>query len=147
MRITSRFTIAVHIITAIDYFKDTETVTSAFLAGSVGANPVIIRTVMSKLKEAGIIDISRGRSGITLARPLDEITLYDVYDAVDCADRSGLFNFHENPNADCPVGRNIHKAMDGRLLRIQQRMEDEMRQMTLADVTADTLSAIEAEKL
>lgn len=47
MQITSRFTIAVHIITAIDYFKDTEKVTSNFLAGSVGTNPVIIRTVMA----------------------------------------------------------------------------------------------------
>ena len=36
MQITSKFTIAVHIITAIDYFKDHEKVTSNFLAGSVG---------------------------------------------------------------------------------------------------------------
>ena len=43
MQITSRFTIAVHIITAIDYFKDSEKVTSNFLAGSVGSNPVIVR--------------------------------------------------------------------------------------------------------
>ena len=38
MQITSRFTIAVHIITAIDYFQDKEKVTSSFLACSVGAN-------------------------------------------------------------------------------------------------------------
>ena len=83
MQITSRFTIAVHIITAIDYFKDNEKVTSNFLAGSVGANPVIVRNVMGNLKEAGIIDISQGKSGITLVKKLDEITFYDVYKAVD----------------------------------------------------------------
>ncbi len=111
MQITSRFTIAVHIITAIDYFKDSEKVTSNFLAGSVGSNPVIVRNVMGNLKEAGIIDISQGKSGITLAKKPDEITFYDVYKAVDCVNDEGLFHFHENPNPDCPVGRNIHKAL------------------------------------
>ena len=138
MQITSRFTIAVHIITAIDYFKDSEKVTSNFLAGSVGANPVIVRNVMGNLKEAGVIDISQGKSGITLAKKLDEITFYDVYMAVDCVNDEGLFHFHENPNTDCPVGRNIHKSVDGKLMKVQQAMEDEMKRITLADVVTDT---------
>lgn len=134
MQITSRFTIAVHIIAAIDYFSDSETVTSSFLAGSVGANPVIVRNVMGSLKEAGIIISSQGKSGMSLAKGLDEITFYDVYKAVDCVDEEGLFHFHENPNIECPVGRNIHKAMDDRLLQVQNAMEDEMRRITMADV-------------
>mgnify|MGYP001264675310 FL=1 len=72
MQITSKFTIAIHIITAIDYFGDTMKVTSSFLAGSVGANPVIVRNVMGNLKAAGIIETSQGKSGIRLARKLDE---------------------------------------------------------------------------
>ena len=51
MQITSKFTIAVHIITAIEYFGESETVTSNFLAGSVGANPVIVRGVMRSARE------------------------------------------------------------------------------------------------
>lgn len=74
MQITSKFTIAIHIITAIDYFGDTMKVTSSFLAGSVGANPVIVRNVMGNLKAAGLIETSQGKSGIRLARKLDEIT-------------------------------------------------------------------------
>ena len=143
MQITSRFTIAVHIITCIEYFKDTETVTSNFLAGSVGANPVIIRTVMSKLKDAGIITISQGKSGIGLARELSEITFYDVYQAVDCVDDTGLFHFHENPNMSCPVGRNIHSAMDEKLQVIQDTMEEQMKQITIADVVDDVRREIE----
>ena len=137
MQISSRFTIAVHIITAIDYFKDDVKVTSSFLAGSVGANPVIVRTVMGSLKEAGIISISQGKSGIVLSRPLEKITFYDVYKAVDPIDEEGLFHFHENPNAACPVGRNIHKAMDKRLANVQRSMEDEMQKISLAEVVAD----------
>lgn len=123
MQITSRFTIAVHIITAIDYFKDNEKVTSNFLAGSVGANPVIVRNVMGNLKEAGIIDISQGKSGITLVKKLDEITFYDVYKAVDCVNDEGLFHFHENPSTQCPVGKNIHALLDDKLKGIQTAME------------------------
>ena len=145
MQITSRFTIAVHIIIAIDYFSDSETVTSNFLAGSVGANPVIVRNVMGNLKEAGIISISQGKSGMSLAKGLDEITFYDVYKAVDCVDEEGLFHFHENPNIECPVGRNIHKSLDKRLEDIQKAMEERMRETTLAEVVADTRSEIEKE--
>ena len=134
MQITSKFTIAVHVITAIEYFKGKETVTSNFLAGSVGANPVIIRNVMGKLKDAGIITVSQGKSGISLAKDLSDITFYDVYEAVDCVNEEGLFHFHENPNTDCPVGRNIHSAMDGYLRTIQESMEDEMKKITIADI-------------
>ena len=142
MQITSKFTIAVHVITAIDYFKDHEKVTSNFLAGSVGANPVIVRNVMGNLKEAGIIDISQGKSGITLAKRLEDITFYDIYRAVDSVSDEGLFHFHENPNANCPVGRNIHKAVDEKLLKVQQAMEAEMKQITLSDVVEDTRKEI-----
>ena len=145
MQITSKFTIAVHIITAIDYFKDNEKFTSSFLAGSVGANPVIVRNVMGDLKEAGIIDISQGKSGIALAKKLDEITLYDVYIAVGCINDGGLFHFHENPNANCPVGRNIHKAMDDRLFSVQNAMEDKLKNITLAEVVKATRQEIETE--
>ena len=145
MQITSKFTIAVHVITAIDYFKDREKVTSNFLAGSVGANPVIVRNVMGNLKEAGIIDISQGKSGITLAKRLDDITFYDIYRAVDGVSDEGLFHFHENPNANCPVGRNIHKAVDEKLLKVQQAMETEMKQITLSDVVEDTRKEILSE--
>lgn len=141
MQITSKFTIAVHIIAAIDYFKDSEKVTSNFLAGSVGANPVIVRNVMGNLKESGIIAISQGKSGISLAKELGEITFYDVYKAVDCVDDDGLFHFHENPNINCPVGRNIHIAMDEKLQRVQNIMENELSRITMADVVADVRKA------
>ena len=81
--------------------------------------------------------ISQGKSGIELAKGLDKITFYDVYMAVNCVDDEGLFHFHENPNIKCPVGRNIHLAMDEKLQRVQDTMENELRHITVADVAAD----------
>ena len=137
MQITSRFTIAVHALAFIDLFQDKQRVTSNALASSIQVNPVIIRTVLSKLKEAGIIDARQGSGGSRLARPLNEISLYDIYKAVDTGDETGLFHFHENPHPKCVVGGNIHKALDDKIQRVQDTMEDELRKITMADVVDD----------
>ena len=138
MQIGSKFTIGIHIITAIDYFKEMDRVNSEFLAGSIGVNPVIVRTVISQLREAGIVQTQRGSSGAELTRPLDEITLYDIYKAVGSVDeKEGLFHFHEQPNPACPVGRNIHKVLDQRLIDAQKAMEEELKSITLADIAVE----------
>ena len=137
MQISSKFTIGVHLLAVIDYLGENEKVTSSVLAGSIGVNPVIVRNVMGNLKEAGLISISQGKSGISLTKTPGQITFYDVYKAVDSVNEDGLFHFHENPNPECPIGRNIHKAMDSKLERVLMCMEEEMRKITLADVMTD----------
>ena len=137
MQISSRFTIAIHMLTCMETFKDEYKVTSEFLAASINVNPVIIRRILSQLKEAGIIEVKRGTGGAAPAKPLEEITFLDVYRAVECIEENTLFHLDDNPNPDCPVGRNIHKILDGRLLKVQQAMELELQGMTMADVMAD----------
>ncbi len=146
MQIAGKFTTAVHILTCIEMFGSEMRVTSEFLSGSTGVNPVIVRNVLSQLRAAGIVSTRRGSGGAHLARPLSDITLYDVYKAVDCVDsEEGLFHFHENPNADCPVGRNIHKVMDGRLSSVQTAMENELKKTTLSDIVEETKRIISEE--
>ena len=145
MQLTSKFTVAVHILTAVDYFSGTETVTSAFLAGSVGANPVIVRNVMGELKAAGMLDVAQGKSGIRLAKPLSEITLRDVYRAVGCVGEEGLFHFHENPNPACPVGRNIRRALEGKLAEAQAALEDELSKTALAEIAGKVAGQTDEE--
>ena len=145
MQITSKFTAAVHILTCIDIFDGQMRVTSDFLSGSTGVNAVIVRGVLGQLRNAGIVETRQGSGGAHLAKALDEITLYDIYKAVDCVDDEGLFHFHENPNADCPVGRNIHKVMDSRLEAAQAALETELKSTTIAQVVADTRKIIDEE--
>ena len=145
MQITSKFTVAVHILTCIDVFDGQMRVTSDVLSGSTGVNAVIVRNVLGQLRNAGIVETRQGSGGAHLAKALDEITLYDIYKAVDCIDDEGLFHFHENPNVDCPVGRNIHKAMDVRLKAAQAALENELKSTTLAQVVADTRKEINEE--
>ena len=137
MQISSRFTIAVHMLTCMENFKDEYKITSDFLAASIQVNPVIIRRILSQLKDAGLIGVKRGRGGASLAKAPEEITFFDVYRAVECIRENTLFHFHENPNPECPVGRNIHNVLDGRLRKVQEAMERELDSMTMADVMSD----------
>lgn len=143
MQISSRFTIAIHMLSCMDVFGEDYKVTSDFMAGSIQVNPVIIRNILRQLKAAGIVTVKRGSGGAAVARPLDEVTLLDVYRAVECVEDGELFHFHENPNPACPVGRNIHRVLDGKLDEVQKAMEDKLASFTLEDVKNDIVKLIE----
>ena len=137
MQISSRFTIAIHMLTWMETFKEDYKITSDFLTSRINENPVIIRRIVTQLKEAGIIEVKRGTGGAAITKPLNEITFLDIYRAVECIEENTLFHFHENPNPNCPVGKNIHNILDDKLYRVQSAMERELKAITLADVMAD----------
>ena len=137
MQISSRFTIAVHVLVCIETFKNDYKVTSDFLASSVNVNPVVIRRLLQQLKKAGLVNVKRGSGGADTERPLDQITLLDVYNAVECVEEGKLFHFHEDPNPRCPVGKNIHALLDVRLEEIQEAMEREMRSVSIQNIMDD----------
>lgn len=142
MQISTKFTIAIHILAAAEYFGKDEKVTSDLLASSIGSNPVIIRNIMADLKDAGLIETKRGPGGIQIARPLDQITFYDVYEAVE-KNKDELFHFHENTNPNCPVGRNIHSALNDKLLDVQHDFEKSLKKHKLSEVISDLHKEIE----
>ncbi len=147
MQVSSRFTIAIHIFSCINTFKDEYKITGDFLASSIQVNPVIIRKLLGQLKEAGLIKVKRGSGGASIAKEPCLITLLDVFNSVESLDDGKLFHFHENPNPNCPVGRSIHPVLDGRLKQIQQAMEDEMQSITLEDIFNDTKKFIESTSI
>lgn len=142
MQISSRFTIALHVLTALETFKGQFPLTSDFLSGSVQVNPVIIHNILLKLKAAGMIQISRGRNNMCLLKSPDEISLLDVYKAIEPLEHDTLFSFHKNPNPNCPVGHNIHNLLDNRLLSVQKAMEEKLGNMKLSDILNDLQSLL-----
>lgn len=145
MQISSRFTLAVHILACIAVIKNIK-ITSNFLAGSTNINPVIVRKLLGQLKNAKLVDVARGTGGATLAKPADEISFLDIYRAVECVEHGELFHFHEKPNEKCPIGRNIHEVLDGRLEQVQQAMERELASISLQDVQEEIIQCIDKEK-
>ena len=137
MQISSRFTIAIHMLACMETFKDDYKVTSDFLSASIRVESGHHPPNLIQLKDAGIIEVKRGTGGAAVIKPLDEITFLDVYRAVECVEENKLFHFHENPNPDCPVGRNIHNILDDKLYRVQDAMERELNMITMEDVIRD----------
>ncbi|MDE6710310.1 MAG: Rrf2 family transcriptional regulator [Oscillospiraceae bacterium] len=140
MQFSSRLTIATHILLCIETFKDDYKVTSNFLAGSINTNPVIVRNILGLLSSAGIVEIKAGVGGASLTKSPNEITLLDIFKAVE--KEESLFHFHENPNPQCPVGRTVHSVMDGKLENIQYAMENEMAKITLNQLVEETKEQI-----
>jgi Rrf2 family protein len=76
---------------------------SSHLAGSIGANAVVVRRVLSSLAAAGLISTRAGASGgAWLARKPSKIRLDEIYAAVEEPPGPG---FRSKGNSACPVGR------------------------------------------
>ncbi|WP_335871384.1 Rrf2 family transcriptional regulator [Bacillus sp. 2205SS5-2] len=143
MSISSRFAVGVHILALIE-INNGGVSTSEFLARSVNTNPVVIRKIMGMLKNAGLVKVRPGIAGTELAKDLSEITLLDVYKAANVVQEKELFSLHENPNPDCPVGRNIQSTIGPLFTIAQTAMEKALGRVTIEDVVRDIL---EKEKL
>ncbi len=84
----------------MDTFKDDYKITSDFLSGSIGTNPVIIRKILAQLQGAGLITVAGGTGGVKPTRELPDISFYDVYQAIKPVEGKKLFRFHENPKEE-----------------------------------------------
>lgn len=136
MRINTKFAVAVHVMALIELNKEKEyPSTSELLALSVGTNPVVIRQLMALLKRAGLVETQNGVPGSKLAKMPEEISLLDIYKAVQKQTDTSLFDFHPNPNPKCPVGRNIAEAMEKPLSDAQEAMENVLKSYSLKDIT------------
>ncbi|MDF2725203.1 MAG: Rrf2 family transcriptional regulator [Paenibacillus sp.] len=144
MQISSRFSIGVHIL-ALLAITPTEHHTSEWIAGSVGTNPVIIRRVLGQLKKAGVANVKAGSGGATLARSLDDISLLDVYRAVDVVEAEALFHMHEQPNPACPVGANIEQVLRLLMIKAQAAMEGVLAEVTMRELVEVLANEIKAK--
>ncbi|RTE09971.1 Rrf2 family transcriptional regulator [Paenibacillus whitsoniae] len=145
MQISSRFSIGVHILSLLA-IHPTEHHTSEWIAGSVGTNPVIIRKVLGYLKKAGLVNVRAGSGGATLARSLEEVTLLDVFHAVDVVEEGKLFHLHEQPNPACEVGANIEQVLRLLLVKAQSAMEGVLREITMKELVEVLAQEIKAKR-
>jgi Rrf2 family protein len=140
MAANSRLTIAVHALTwmALAQRRGHELLTSDQVAASVNTNPVIIRRSLGDLRRAGLVDVRHGAgAGWSLARTPADITLLDVYDAVE---QNPLFGMHSTePNLECPVGRGIRPALGHVYGGVEHALRLELRRTSIADVLRQAL--------
>jgi Rrf2 family protein len=130
-----RFAVAVHALVLLA--RSPETITSAYLAGSVNTNATCLRKVLATLARAGLVQAHEGRDGgYRLARSAAEITLADVYQVV-----SGEPLLWPNPaaaNPRCPVSVAMGPALAEIAADAEAQFQEALARRTLADM-ADRL--------
>ena len=88
------------------------------------------------LAEAGLTSSQLGYGGgATLAKPADQITLLDVFQAVE---EHNIFEVHRTPpDKHCFVGRNIQEVLTRSISKAQQALEIELSKTTIAKVAQE----------
>ena len=146
MRVSKKFPIAVHALLIMAQFGGTDKTTSAHIAQSTGANAVVIRNIFGELKNSGLIEATAGKKGgARLAKKAADISLWDVYRAVETDSVDEIFKFHEGSNR-CPVGKNIYQLMHPHMNDALRAMREELAQVSLETLQNELAVALDNEK-
>lgn len=143
MKYSMQFSDALHILTYIEIYKNTESLSSDMIAKSVETNPANIRKIMSQLKKSGLILTQIGKPNPTLAKRPEEITLLDVYQSIE--GNTKLIQVDPKTNPDCIVGANIQDVLNENYDALQKKVEDEMNGVTL-DTLIQKIAHLELKK-
>ena len=133
----SHFALATHVLTALAVHQDGP-LTSAELARSVNTNPAFLRTLLGRLRAAGLIEVTLGKGGgARLARPASRVTLADVYRAME---RRPPVQLHRcAPDKRCVVGRNILSILDVVVRDVESAAVRRLAGTTVADLSAQVV--------
>lgn len=142
MRVSKKFPTAVHALLYVAVLSPKRRVTSALVAESTGSNAVTIRNLFLDLSKNGLLTASAGKNGgVHLAREPKNITLRDVYQAVETNDVEEIFKLHET-DSDCPVGKNIYQILYPHMLAAVTAMKGSVEQVTLASLLEELESLL-----
>ena len=129
---TSEFTIAVHALVFLHH--NGGTCSSDALAHSICTNPARVRKIMSKLKNAGIIDTKEGNEGgyQYVDNPC-ELSLYKVavtlgFNFVSCSWKSG------NKDDKCVIASGMADVMDNIYSELNNVCLEELKGITICEL-------------
>ncbi|MBF0886678.1 Rrf2 family transcriptional regulator [Gluconobacter sphaericus] len=110
--------------------------TSEVLARALNTNPVVVRRLMGGLREHGYVHSEKGHGGgWTLSCQLDQVTLRDIYEALDAPRLFAIGNRSEE--TECLVEEVVNHAMSSVLTDVKAQFLARFGQITLAALHAD----------
>lgn len=130
---SSRFVVAVHLLSLLAHYGKKGPVCSNTIAKSVDTNPVVVRRMMSQLERHQLVTSTSGRSGgFLLARPPTEISLADIYEAVE---DEQVFRLHKHGvEAECEFARSIMRSLSPKLCDASQAMRKSLADTKLGEI-------------
>lgn len=111
-------------------------ITSAELARMMSTNPVVVRRTMAGLRDAGLVRSEKGHGGgWELARPLDEITLRQIYDALGAPRLIAMGIPLAHPG--CIVEQAVNRSLGAAFADAEALLVSRLGGVTLAALAAD----------
>lgn len=134
MKYSHKLSDGVHILAYVEIFK-TGDLSSTAIAASIEANPSQVRRLMAALVKAGLLNSQPGAVAPSLARPAEDISLLDVYRAVE--PDAQLLHVDDKTNPQCPVGGNIQASLNAVYDSVQAAAEAQMAATSLQGIIDD----------
>ena len=138
MKRNSRLSLALHTLSHMAADPD-RVRTSADIADHAGTNPVVVRRVLGKLREAGLLSSEKGHAGgWRLAKPADSVTLADVYLALDERLVSGSDSDAEP--SFCSVETGLQTRVAAVLEEIEESLVQRLRETSIINIHTQSCS-------
>ena len=138
MPASCQFATGVHLLALLAQTPDTFR-TSNEIAESTMTHPVVVRRLMACLQEAGVVETQKGPGGgVRLARLPRQITLADIYKAVETSEPLHLP--HTPPNKNCPIGHAMQRILEEIFSRAESALTCELSRTTLSEVLESAMT-------
>lgn len=133
MKRDSRLSSVLHVL--LHMAQSDGPLTSDVLARMLGTNPVVVRRVLSSLRECGYVASTKGHGGgWVIACDPRAVTLLDVYRAVGEPAVFAMGHRLENPR--CLVEQAVNESLDDAFREAEALLVKRLGNVTLADLTA-----------
>ncbi|MEA5669948.1 Rrf2 family transcriptional regulator [Pseudomonas sp. MH2] len=134
MRNDTRLSRMLHVL--IHMARHEQPATSETLAQMLGTNPVVVRRTMGLLRKQGYVQSEKGhRGGWTLARPLEQITLLDIHEALGASTLFAIGLATDHPQ--CLVEQAVNAALTDAFDAAQALLLGRLGSVTLAQLAED----------
>lgn len=129
----TQFAVGVHALTLLAHSPDGP-MSSEDIAGSARANPVYVRRVLGRLRDAGYVASRPGvKGGWQLQSDPTKLTLGDVWRVIAGPEPPLLGVHHANPN--CDAGQDIQASLEEIERRAARAVAAELDAIAVADLT------------
>ena len=133
MRRDSRLSMALHVL--LHSSGRPTPITSEALGQHMGANPVVIRRTMAGLRKAGLVSSSKGHGGgWSISRDLKEISLLDIYRALNEPILVQQHRGIETP--ECLVEQTVGRALNATFQEAEALIIRRFGKIKLSDLSA-----------
>lgn len=121
-----------HVILHMAYAKSP--LTSEQIAEMIDSNAVVVRRTLAGLREQGYVQSTKGHyGGWILNCALEDISLFDIYQAVGQGD---LFTLHtETEHPDCLVEEVVNQSLQSILNEAENLIVQRLKNIKLSDLS------------